>query len=186
MYMHLYRVQKTLGLDGAFRYQRHGLLHLFPPSFPKFVPQSGFSEIPMWFGLCHLPLSRCRQTEEVLSPVSSLFDANPALLPHPVQGPRQRRAVHYETFAQPFLIQLAGCSQCREKSELCNLEAPLLEFLVINPSYNPASAPKVLASAWQVRERFVGSWLKCLNLHNICIYIKYMVVKFARAGPISA
>jgi len=171
MYMHLSRLQKNLGLDSAFRYQRHSLLHLFPPSFPKFVPQPGFSEIPMWFGSCHLPLSRCRQAEEVLAPVSSLFDANPALLPHPVQGPRQRRAVHYEAFAQPFLIQLAGCSQCREKSELCNLEARLLQFLVINPRYDPGCAPKVLASARQVKERIGGSWFKCLSLHNICIYI---------------
>jgi hypothetical protein len=107
----------------------------------------------------------------VLSPVFSLFDANPALLPHPVQGPRQRRAVHYEAFAQPFLIQLAGYSQCREKSELCNLEARLLQFLVINSRYDPGCAPKVLASARQVKERIGGSWFKCLSLYNICIYI---------------
>ena len=46
MYMHLSRLQKTLGLDSAFRYHRQVLLHLFPPSIPKFLPQSGFSEIP--------------------------------------------------------------------------------------------------------------------------------------------
>jgi hypothetical protein len=177
MYMHLSRLRKTLGLDGAFRYQRYGLLHLFPPSFPKLVLQPGFSKIPIWFGFRHLPFSRCRKAEEVFSPVSSLFDANPALLPHPVQGPRQRRAVHCEAFAQPFLIQLAGCSQRREKSKLCDLESSLLQFLVINPRYDPGCTAKVLASARQVKERFGGSWFKYFGLHNICIYIYHSRVK---------
>jgi NADPH:quinone reductase len=180
MYMHLSRLQKALGLDAAFRYERHGLLHLFPSGFPKFVPQFGFGEIPVWFGFRNFSLARRRQTKEALSSVFSLLDANPALLPHPLQGPRQRRTVHYEAFAQPFLIHLAGYSQCREESELCNLEARLLQFLVINPRYDPRCAAKVLASARQVKERFGGGWFRCLSSHSICIYIyRGLVVKLA-------
>jgi hypothetical protein len=123
MYMHLSRLQKPLGLDGTFRYNSQVLLHLFPPSIPKFLPQSGFSEIPMWLGFCHLPLSRRRQAEEELPSVSSWFDANPTVLPHPVQGARQRGAVHYKAFAQPFLIRLAGYCQCRQKSN-CVISRP--------------------------------------------------------------
>src|SRR5277367_3490516 len=129
MYMHLSWLQKTLGLDGAFCYHRQVLLHLFPPSIPKFLPQSGFCEIPMGLGFCHLPLSRRRQAEEVLPSVSSWFDADPTLLPHPVQGARERGAIHYKAFAQPFLIHFAGYCQCRQKSELCDLEARLLQLL---------------------------------------------------------
>src|ERR1700691_5225492 len=171
MYMHLSWLQKTLGLDGAFRYQRQALLHLFPPSFPKFLPQSGFSEIPIWLGFCHLPLSCRRQAEEMLPSVSSRFDANPTLLPHPVQGARQRGAIHYKAFAQPFLIHLAGYCQCRQKPELCDLEACLFQLLVINPGHDPGGAPKGLASAGQVKERVGGGWYECLSSHNICIYI---------------
>ena len=125
----------------------------------------------MWCGFCKLPLPSRRQAKKALSPVSSLFDANQALLPHSVQSPRQRRAVHCEAFAQPFLIHLTGCSQRREKSEMCNLEACLLQFLVINPRYDPGCAPKGLASTRQVKERFGGGWFECPSSHNICIYI---------------
>src|SRR6266536_1591346 len=136
MHMHLTWLQETLRRDGAFRHARHDLLHVFPPGFSKFVPESGFSEVPVRFGLCYLPLARRGQTEEVLSPVSSVFYANPAVLLHSVQGPRECRAVHYEAFAQPFLIHLTSCSQSREQSELCNLEARFLQFLVINSRYD--------------------------------------------------
>ena len=147
------------------------LPHLFPSSIPKFLPQSGFCEIPMWLAFCHLPLSRRRQAEDVLSSVSSGFDANPTLLPHPVQGARQRGAIHYKAFAQPFLIHLAGYCQCRQQSELCDLEARLFQLLVINPRHNPGCAPKGLAGTRQVKERFGGGRFECLSLHNICIYI---------------
>jgi hypothetical protein len=170
MYMHLSWLQKTLGLDRAFRYHRQALLHLFPPSLPKFLPQSGFSEIPIWLGFCRLPLSRRRQAEEVLPSVSSWFDVNPTLLPHPVQGARQRGAIHNKAFAQPFLIHLAGYGQCRQKSELSDLEARLFQLLVINPRHDPGCAPKGLASTRQVKERFGGSWFECLSPHDICIY----------------
>ena len=171
MYMHLSWLQRTLGLNGAFGYRRQALLHLFPYSFPKFLPQPGFSEIPMWLGFCHLPLSRPRQAEEVLPSVSSWFDANPTLLPHPVQGARQCGAIHYKAFAEPFLIHLAGYCQSRQKSILCDLEACLFQFLVINPRHDPGCAPKDLASARQVKERFGGGWLERLSSHNICVYI---------------
>jgi hypothetical protein len=170
MYMHLSRLQKSLGLDAPFRHKRHCLLHRFPAAFPEFAAQSGFSKAPMWLGSCNLPLSRRRQAEEVISLVPSWFDVNPTLLPHPVQGPRERGAVHYEAFAQPFLIHFSGCSQCRENSKLCNLESRLLEFLFINPRDDPGCAPKVLASAGQGKERFGGGWFKCRSGHNICIY----------------
>jgi hypothetical protein len=171
MYMHLSWLQKTLGLDGAFRYRSQALPHLFPLSFPKFFPQSGFGEIPMWLGFCRLPLSRRRKAEEVFPSVSSWFDANPTLLPHTLQGARQRGAIHYKAFAQPFLIHLAGYCQCRQKSELCDLEARLFQLLVINPCHDPGCAPKGLASTRQVKERFGGGWFECRSSHNICIYI---------------
>ena len=72
MYMHLLRLHKTLQQDGAFRYQRHGLLHFFPRGFPKLFAKSRFSEVPVRFGLCDLSLARCRKTKEALPFVCSL------------------------------------------------------------------------------------------------------------------
>ena len=171
MYMHLSWLQKTLGLDGAFRYHRQALLHLFPPSFPKFLPQSGFSEIPMWLGFCHLPLSRRRQVEEVLPSVSSWFDANPTLFPHPVQGACQRGAIHNETRAQPFLIGLPHGGQCRQQTELCDLQACLSDFLVIDPRNDPREPAQALARAGEFKKRVGGRCFQSFRFHTTCIYI---------------
>src|SRR5215470_11444591 len=151
MYMHLSRLQKTLRREAAFRYQRNDHLHVLPPGFPKFVPKSGFRELPVRFSLCYLSLASRRKTKEALSFVCSRFDADPTLLLHSVQGPSQCCALHYKAFAQPFLIHFAGCRQRREQSELRDLKAGLLQFLVINPRYNSRCATKVLASARQVK-----------------------------------
>src|SRR5580698_3249939 len=170
MYMHLSWLRKLLRPDGSFRYHRQALLHFLPLPFPKLLPQSGLSEIPMWLGFCHLPFSRRAQAEEVLPSVFSWLDANPTLFPHPVQGARQSGAIHSKAFAQPFLIQLARYRQCSEKSELCDLEARLLQLLVINPGHDPGCASQCLASTRQVKERFGGGWLEYLGPHNVCIY----------------
>src|SRR5262249_52952356 len=152
------------------------LLHVVPPGFPKFVPKSGFSQFPVRFGLCYLPFTRCGQTKEVLALVRSLRDAYPTSFLHSFQGPRQCSTVHDETFTQPLLIHLAHCSQSREQSELCDLEARLLQFLVINPRYDPRCAAKVLASTRHVKEH-CGSRIRYMRCHNICIYIYKMNVK---------
>jgi len=124
----------------------------------------------MRFGLCYLSLASRRKTKEVLSFVCSRFDADPASLLHSVQCPSQCCTVHYETFAEPVLIHLAGFSQRHKQSELCNLKVRPLQFLVINPRYDSRCATKVLASARQVKEPFCGGRFRCCRPHNICIY----------------
>src|SRR5262249_49199262 len=60
--------------------------------------------------------------------------------------------------------------------ELCDLEARLLQFLVINPRYDSRCAAKVLASTRHVKEH-CGSRIRYMRCHNICIYIYQMNVK---------
>src|SRR6516162_885317 len=170
MYMHLFRLHKTLRRDGAVGDKRYRPLHVFPCGFPKLVAKSRFSQVPMRFGLCYLSVASRGQAKEVLPFVRSRFDADPTSILHAVEGPSQGCTVHYEAFAQPFLIHLAGCGQRHEQSELCNLEARLLQFLVINPRHDPRRATKVLADARQVKERFCGGPSACFRAHNVCIY----------------
>src|SRR5262245_12406864 len=126
MYMHLFWLQEILREDGALRYKRYGLLHVVPPVLSKFVPKSGFSKVPVWFGLCYLSLAQRSQTKDALSFIHSLLDADPTALLHSVQGPSQCCAVHYEALAQAFLIHLTRCGQGHEQSELCDFETGLL------------------------------------------------------------
>ena len=138
-----------LGRRRRFRQSGHDPFHALPARDPDVLPQPLLRRFPVWLGIRDLPLARGRETKQALPLVFSSRYADPALLPHQSQRPRQRRAVHGEARAEPFLIGLSNGLKSGKQAVLGDFEACLSQFLVINPRDRPRSASQILTSARQ-------------------------------------
>src|SRR2546430_8151233 len=93
-----------------------------------------------------------RQTKQTLAPGLSLPYTNQTLLSEQPKRPRQRRAIHRKTRAQPLLIGLANLCQRCQQTELCDLQARFSQFLVVDPRYHPGEPAQVLTCARQLEK----------------------------------
>ncbi len=130
-----------------------------------------FRPLPVWLSRRQLSLACPRQTKQAFPPVFSTSDANPPLLPDKAQRPCQCRTVHREAGTQPFLISLSSRCQCREQTELRDLQTCLSQLLVIDPRYDPREAAQVLTRTGQFKKRVCGLASKGFLFHIRCIYI---------------